>query len=63
MTAEAPKSPDDNVTYIDEHRRERWLQRLETARQTGQIAVFNADLGRDAKVLPFPTPEDPEPAA
>lgn len=58
---------DDNVYFIDEFNRERWLLKLEIARRTGQVAVFNADLGRDADILPFrrreePT-ETPEPAA
>ena len=51
------------LVYIDEHRRERWLLKLELARRTGEIAVFNADLGNDAAVLPFPEQTDPEPAA
>lgn len=51
------------LVYIDEYRRERWLARLEAARQMGTVAVFNADLGQDATVLSFPEQSDPEPAA
>lgn len=51
------------LVYIDEHRRERWLLKLEVARQSGAIAVFNADLGKDATVLPFPEPTQPDGAA
>lgn len=62
MSAEGGPKREDNVTYIDEFRRERWLLKLEVARQTGSIAVFNADLGQDAKVIPFPRQEDgPDP--
>lgn len=46
------------LIYIDEYRRERWLLKLEVARQSGAIAVFNADLGQDAQVLPFPEPPE-----
>lgn len=46
------------LVYIDEYRRERWLLKLEAARSMGAVAVFNADLGQDAAVLPFPEQPD-----
>ena len=49
------------LIYIDEHRRERWLLRLEMARETGAVAVFNAMYAQDAKVIPFPEQPDPDP--
>jgi hypothetical protein len=58
----------DNVTYIDEHRRERWLARLERARKMGEVLILNGIVqeGHVADVIPFPQkqPEDPgDPAA
>lgn len=46
------------LIYIDEYRRERWLLRLEVARAAGAVMVFNADLGADATVIPFPVPPE-----
>ena len=46
----------DNVTYIDEFRREQWLLKLRLARESGQVAVFGAMQPTDAKIIPFPTP-------
>lgn len=56
----------DNVIYIDEFRRERWLLKLEIARDMGGVAVFNAENpdGEVADVIPFPGKEgDPDGAA
>lgn len=50
MSAEIP----DNVVYIDEHNRERWLLKLKIARESGQIAVFGAIQPEPAKIIPFP---------
>ena len=46
----------DNVHYIDEHRRERWLARLERARKLGEVLVINGIVqeGHMADVIPFP---------
>ena len=64
------QEPDtENVAYIDEHRRERWLARLERARKLGEVLVINGVVqeGHVADVIPFPDrrkPEDPgDPAA
>lgn len=54
MSAEIP----DNVTYIDEYRRERWLLRLRMARETGEIAVFGAMQPTDAQIIEFPQRDD-----
>ena len=59
MTGEIP----DNVSYIDEHNRERWLLKLRLAREQGRVAVFNAQNTHDAIIIPFPTPEPPDGAA
>ena len=44
---------DDNVTYIDEHNRERWLLKLRIARAQGQVAVFGAMQPKPADILPI----------
>lgn len=54
MSAEIP----DNVVYIDEHNRERWLLKLKIARESGQIAVFGAIQPKPADIIPFPKPYD-----
>lgn len=47
-----------NVLYIDEFRRERWLQRLEAARAAGEsVLVFGVEQPVLAEVIPFPTPD------
>lgn len=51
MSAEIP----DNVVYIDEHNRERWLLKLQIAREQGRIAVFGAIQPEPAKIIQFPT--------
>lgn len=48
----------ENVVYIDEYQRDRWLLKLQVAREAGGVAVFNADLGQDAQIIQFPTQED-----
>jgi len=53
-----PEQPRDNVTYIDEFRREQWLLKLRMARETGAVAVFGALQPTDAQIIPFPTPDD-----
>ena len=45
------------LIYIDEFRRERWLLKLQVARETGEIAVFGAIQPDLADVIPFPTPD------
>ena len=50
----------DNVIYIDEFRRERWLLKLHLARETGEIAVFGSLHDQDATVIPFPDRSEPE---
>lgn len=58
--------PDDNVIYIDEFKRDRWLLRLRVAREMGQVIL---DKGKpvtgEAQIIPFPKkPNDPgDPAA
>lgn len=60
MSAEIP----DNVTYIDEFRRERWLLKLRVARETGEIAVFGAIHEKNAEIIEFPQKhDDPDGAA
>lgn len=66
MSAENPERQDDNVVYIDEHNRERWLLKLRIARESGQIAVFGAIRDKPADIIPFPKPyidDDPDGAA
>lgn len=46
---------DDNVVYIDEFNRERWLLKLRIARESGRVAVFNGVQQHDAEIIPFPT--------
>ena len=58
------QSPDDNVVYIDEFNRERWLLKLRVARETGRVAVFNQHRSQDAQIIPFRRPDnDPDGAA
>ena len=53
--------PEDNVVYIDEFRRERWLLKLRLARETGEIAVFHSQQDGLATVIPFPERPEPDP--
>lgn len=56
----------DNVTYIDEFKRERWLLRLRVAREMGEVIVSKGRVVEgEAQIIPFPKqPEDPgDPAA
>lgn len=58
--------PDDNVTYIDEFRRERWLLRLRIAREMGQVILEHGQpVKGEAQIIPFPKrPQGPgDPAA
>lgn len=66
MSAEIPDKLPDNVVFIDEHNRERWLLKLKIARESGQIAVFGAIQPEPAKIIQFPKPyieTDPDGAA
>lgn len=49
------------VIYLDEYRRERWLLKLQVARETGEIAVFGAIQPKLADVIPFPVRAEVEP--
>lgn len=55
------ESEPDNVTYIDEFRRERWLLRLRVAREMGEVILVNGKpVKGEAQIIPFPKqPEDP----
>lgn len=46
----------DNVVYIDEFKRERWLARLDASRKVGEVAVGNVTViySEPAQVIPFP---------
>lgn len=57
--------PDDNVTYIDEFRRERWLLRLRVAREMGEVILLHGKpIKGEAQIIPFPTkPNQPDGAA
>lgn len=47
----------DNVTYIDEFKRERWLHRLRVAREMGEVIIKNGKpVEGEAVIIPFPTP-------
>lgn len=60
MTEQIP----DNVVYIDEHNRERWLLKLRLAREQGRVAIFNAQQANDAQIIPFRRrDDDPDGAA
>jgi hypothetical protein len=49
------------VIYIDEFRRDRWLLKLQVARETGEVAVFGAIQPKLADVIPFPVQPEAEP--
>lgn len=56
------ESKPDNVTYIDEFKRERWLLRLRVAREMGEVILFpgGKPVVGEAKIIPFPKqPQDP----
>lgn len=61
------QKPDDNVTYIDEFKRDRWLLRLRMAREMGQVIIEKGrPIEGEAEIIPFPQkqPQDPgDPAA
>lgn len=52
----------ENVLYLDEYRRAKWMVELKRARDAGGIAVFGAMHDELATVIPFPvqegTPDD-----
>lgn len=47
---------DDNVVYIDEFKRERWLARLQASRKVGEVVMNNVTViySEPAQVIPFP---------
>lgn len=51
---------EENVLYIDEYRKAKWLAELKRARRTGQMALFGAELTDPGQLILFPTPESPE---
>lgn len=51
----------DNVTYIDEFKRERWLLRLRVARESGEVATFGALQDQDAQIIPLRPEQTDEP--
>lgn len=53
------QEPDtENVVYMDEHRKARWLRQLDDARAIGGVATFNFEHTELAKVIDFPTPPE-----
>lgn len=53
-----------NLVYIDEFSSERWLLKLQVARESGQLAIFNADFKHPGQLLLFPEqPTPPDTAA
>jgi hypothetical protein len=57
--------PNDNVTYIDEFKRKRWLLRLRVARDMGEVILLHGrPIKGKAQIIPFPTnPDQPDGAA
>lgn len=55
----------DNVTYIDEFKRDRWLLRLRVAREMGEVILLHGKpVEGEAQIIPFPTnPDQPDGAA
>lgn len=51
----------ENVVYMDEYRKARWISELNRARDMGQIALFNQDYEHPGQLLLFPTPGEGEP--
>lgn len=61
MTRDMEQEPDtENVVYMDESRRARWLRQLEDARKIGGVATFNFEYKEPAKVIPFPERDNNE---
>jgi hypothetical protein len=53
------QEPDtENVVYMDEARKARWLRQLDDARNIGGVATFNFEYTDPAKVIPFPRKDD-----
>ena len=48
----------ENVVYLDEYRKAKWLSDLKRARDTGQVALFGQELTEPAQLLLFPARED-----
>ena len=68
MTRDMEREPDmENVVFMDESRRARWLRQVEEARRIGGVATFNFEYDEPAQVIPFPgkpiEPEGPDGAA
>lgn len=54
----------ENVVYMDEARKAKWLRLVDDARKVGGIATFNFEYDEPAKIIPFPDkPEPPDSAA
>lgn len=45
----------NEVIYLDERRKERWLRQINLSRETGKVAIFSAMQSTDAEIIPFPT--------
>lgn len=65
-TQRPEKEPFDNVVFLDEVKRRRWINQLQAARETGEIAVFGTIRTNDelADVIELrPSQNDPETVA
>lgn len=55
------REPDtENVSYLDESRKAKWLRQLEDARKIGGVATFSFEYDEPAKVIPFPRRQEQE---
>ena len=62
MPKDIEREPDtENVVYMDESRRAKWLRQLEDARNLGGVATFNFEHKEPADIIPFPIKPDDEP--
>lgn len=48
----------DNVTYIDEFKRERWLHNLRVSREMAKLVVPTPEQVFGRNVIPFPIDEE-----
>ena len=56
------QKPDtENVVYMDEFRRAKWLSELHRARDMGQIALFNMEYDNPAQLFLFPMRSEGDP--
>lgn len=55
----------ENVLYMDEYRKARWLAELKRSRDLGQMALFNGEYELPGQLILFPvsTGEVPDGAA